>query len=249
MADIGTPTMIESTLMIFGPGGIGKSPIDSLVRADAVRIDPYRLRSSGPRDQNDVFYAHPKLREELTGAFIALGDALERISTNPSVDWFVKANATTFDVRGEWQCLLLGGLSAKYAKAEVYAPALPALLQRPEIRNVFGALTMVILNPVSPLRALGNDFATLKSATAENCLKRGDSPKSIEKRTNSIDEEAEAWMRILEAGGTEYAQWEFAEYTYRGNETETKLAARSRLVAGNPAIAKFLKSEDDIRRS
>ena len=46
---------IEKTLMIFGPGGIGKSPIDRIVRSEAVRVDPYRLRPSGPRDSDDVF--------------------------------------------------------------------------------------------------------------------------------------------------------------------------------------------------
>jgi len=54
--------MIERTVIIVGPGGVGKSPLDALFRDDIIKIDPYRLRPSGPRDSNDIFYAHPKLR-------------------------------------------------------------------------------------------------------------------------------------------------------------------------------------------
>lgn len=239
--------MIEKTLMIFGPGGIGKGSIDHLVRPEAVRIDPYRLRASGPRDSDDVFYVHPRLRSELTRAFEGLGDSPERISTQPVVDWFARSRTAMFDVRGEWQCLLLGGLSAPSAKAEIYAPALPALLRREDIRNVFGALTMVILNPAMSLRSLGTDFEPLKLATAENCARRGDSQKSIEKRTHSIDEEAVAWLAVLDAGGTEYSSWAFPEFAYRGNEAETRLAARAALVAGNPALEAFLRTEAEVK--
>ena len=58
--------MITNSLLLFGPGGIGKSPVDSIVRQDALRIDPYRLRPTGPCDAKDVYYAHPKLRSELS---------------------------------------------------------------------------------------------------------------------------------------------------------------------------------------
>lgn len=57
--------MIKNTLFIVGPGGIGKSPLSSLIKDEAVKIDPYRLRKRGPRDENDIFYTHPKLRNEL----------------------------------------------------------------------------------------------------------------------------------------------------------------------------------------
>src|SRR5690349_20092248 len=119
--------MITNSLMLFGPGGIGKSPVDSIVRRDALRIDPYRLRPTGPRDQEDVFYAHPNLRGELSLAFKHLGDRRERLSEQPAVDWFPNSQAAFFDVRGEWQCLLLGGLFATHAKVEIYAPAVPVL--------------------------------------------------------------------------------------------------------------------------
>jgi hypothetical protein len=159
--------VIEKTLMVFGPGGIGKSPIDRLIRSDAVRIDPYRMRSTGPRDRNDVFYAHPKLRAELTDAFTALNDPPAVISSEPQpVEWFPKSRMAMFRVRDEWQCLMLGTFSAPLAKAEIYAPTLSALLRRSDFKDLFGVLTMVILNPVGSLHAPGDDLVSLREATA-----------------------------------------------------------------------------------
>ena len=232
--------------MIFGPGGIGKSPVDGLIRRDALRVDPYRLRGHGPRDLKDIFYGHQNLRAELTRAFEHLGDQREYISTNPAVEWFPKCQAAFFDVRGEWQCLLLGGISAIYAKAEIYAPAVPALFGRTDVRAFFGTLSIVILNPAEPLGSLGGDFTSLKAKTSENCLKRGDRPESIEKRTNSIDDEAAAWGAMLNLGGIEFPNWQFPEYIYLRDQTETLLAARRRLVEGSPSLQPFFKPEEEI---
>src|SRR5579863_4972491 len=107
--------MIQRTVMIFGPGGIGKSPLDDIMREDVLRIDPYRLRQR-PRDRAengespDLFYVHRNLRSELHRAFTSLDDHVELLSTKPAVELFPKARTTFFDVRGEWQCLLLGSL-------------------------------------------------------------------------------------------------------------------------------------------
>src|SRR5437773_2589231 len=74
--------MIQKTLMVFGPGGIGKTDLDHLIRGDVVRIDPYRLRER-PREKHensgtsDLSYAHMNLRPELQCAFEALGDTME----------------------------------------------------------------------------------------------------------------------------------------------------------------------------
>ena len=239
--------MIDNTLLVFGPGGIGKSPVDSLIRTDAVRIDPYRLRTSGPRDQKDVFYAHPNLRSQLAAAFEALGDRPERLSTAPAVDWFAKSRIALLEVRGEWQCLFVGTLSCAYAKAEIYAPSVPGLLMREDVRKAFGTLTIAILNPVASLDELGDDLTPLMEATLENCARRGDIQPSIDKRVNSIREEATAWRRMLDLGGTEYPKWPFPEYVYADNETGTLVAARSTLIAGNPVIERFLRSEAEIR--
>jgi hypothetical protein len=85
----------------------------------------------------------------LKTAFETLGDSCERISKEPVVDWFSKSRVALFEVRGEWQCLLLGAVSATHAKAEIYAPVVPALVGRPDIRAALGALTIVILNAVN----------------------------------------------------------------------------------------------------
>jgi hypothetical protein len=239
--------MITNTVMIFGPGGIGKGPIDDIIRNDAIRIDPYRLRPAGPRDKGDIFYAHKKLRSEMTNAFELLGDSCERLSEKPEVEWFPKCKTTFFDVRGEWQWLLLGGLSATLAKAEIYAPAVPILFSRPDVRSLFGTLSIIILNPADSLPTLNGDFTSIKSKTTENCSKRKDSDESIEKRVGSIDEEAAAWENMLKLGGTEFPNWELPEYIYRTNQIETMLAARNRLIEGNSALEQFFKSEAEIQ--
>ena len=68
--------MITDTLLVVGPGGIGKSPLDRCLKADVGRIDPYRLRHAGPRDSKDVFYAHLRLRDELYVTYQHLGAGL-----------------------------------------------------------------------------------------------------------------------------------------------------------------------------
>ncbi len=130
--------MIKNTLMIFGPGGIGKSPLDDIIRREVLRIDPYRLRER-PRDRDenggipDLFYANCNLRSELLWIFETLGDTKEPLSSRPLVDWFPKVRVAFFDVRGEWQFLLLGSLESQLAKAEVFGPIVPVLFKRPDV--------------------------------------------------------------------------------------------------------------------
>lgn len=247
--------MIKKTLLIFGPGGIGKSPIDDIIRHDVVRIDPYRMRER-PRDREenggipDFFYANPKLRLELTWIFQKLGDIKEKLSTKPLVEFFPKAQAAFFDVRGDWQCLLLGSLEAKFAKAEIFGPAVPALFSCSDVRSVFGDVLIVILNPVQPLSTLNGDFEPIKDATADNCRKAGRSEKDINKRVKSIDDpeasEVNAWLAMLDLGGTEFPNWAFPEYVYDQDRVGTLVKARRALIAGLPAISQFLLSEDEI---
>lgn len=213
--------MIQNTLLIFGPGGIGKSPLDHIIKREVVRIDPYRLRER-PRDRDenggipDLFYANRNLRSELLWIFDTLGDAKELLSRRPPVEWFSKARTAFFDVRGEWQCLLLGALDAHLAKAEVFGPAVPVLFSRQDVREFFGDLTIIILNPVGSLTTLGADYEAVKRATADNCRKAGRSEKDIKKRVKSIDDpeapEATAWLSMLELGGLEFTNWVFPEY-------------------------------------
>lgn len=249
--------MIKKTLLIFGPGGIGKSPLDDIIKHEVVRIDPYRLRER-PRDKGenggipDLFYANRNLRSELTWIFARLGDTKEQLSSEPPVEWFPEASAAFFDVRGEWQCLLLGALQAQLAKAEIFAPIVPVLFSRPDVQALFGDLSIVILNPVEPLASLKGDYQTLKKATESNCRKAGRNTKDIEKRVKSIDDpkapEAAAWLAMLKLGGIEFSNWAFPEYAYQNERKQTLLEARNVLATRSRALGEFLLSEDEIRR-
>jgi hypothetical protein len=100
--------MIERTVIIVGPGGVGKSPLDALFRDDIIKIDPYRLRSSGPRDSNDIFYAHPKLRNELLLILNALDvRSLQIGSAERPIEWFPRGKVLFFKVRRGWQFVIL----------------------------------------------------------------------------------------------------------------------------------------------
>ncbi len=247
--------MIGKTLLIFGPGGIGKSPLDDIVARDVIRIDPYRMRER-PRDRDenggipDFFYAHPKLRQELAWAFQNLGDTKESLSIEPIVEYFPKAQAAFFDVRGDWQCLLLGGLQAEHAKAEIFGPAVPPLFSRPDVQRAFGDFKIVILNPSESLRTLGGDYEPIKKKTEENCKNAGRSEKDTEKRVASIDgagaSEAKSWLAMLDLGGIEYSNWEFPEYVYEEGRMAKLIQAKKVLLAQDYGLESFFQSDDDI---
>lgn len=237
--------MITDTLFVVGPGGVGKSPLDKGLRDGIARIDPYRLRNAGPRDSKDKFYAHPKLRDELYLIYQRLGLGLTYLSEN--VHWFPQASTLFLKVRNEWQVLLLEGLPSGVAKAEIFAPAVPVLLANPQIRHVFGRVSVVILNPAGPLATL-KDLADVKNKTRHNCEKRDDRSYDVAKRVDSVDEEVEAWRQMIPLGATEYPNWEFAEYVYREKgENETLLAARNALLGRSPQLEIFFKTETEIR--
>src|SRR5437016_4100321 len=100
--------MERNTLIIVGPGGVGKSPLDGRIRSDVVRFDPYRLREEGPRDENDRLYAPPKLREELSVVLRACGDtAIIQKTEYEIVEWYPIGGVSFFTARSEWQCLII----------------------------------------------------------------------------------------------------------------------------------------------
>jgi len=238
--------MIRDTLIIVGPGGIGKSPLDGIIKQQAVRVDPYRLRSSGPRNSGDVFYAHPRLRDELSLTFHRLG--LGPTCLSPTVHWFPQAMTLFLKVRTEWQVLFLEPLVGEIAKAEIFAPAIPVLLSTTQIRHVFGTVSAVVLNPVNQLHTMKN-LDDLKKATKQNCLARGDKLDSAESRAASVDEEAPAWREMIALGATEYPNWPYPEHVYTSTDRKDKLVdARRLLVEGNPRLEVFFKSEDEIRK-
>lgn len=237
--------MITDTLFVVGPGGVGKSPLDKGLRDGIARIDPYRLRNAGPRDSQDKFYAHPKLRDELYLLYQRLGLGVMYLSE--TVHWFSQASTVFLKVRNEWQVLFLEGIPSGAAKAEIYAPAIPTLLSNPQIRYIFGRISIVILNPADPLVTL-NDIADIKNKTRYNCEKRNDTPDDVVRRVNSVEEEVAAWRQMIALGATEYPNWEFPEYIYREmGESETVLAARNALLQRSPQLEIFFKTASEIR--
>lgn len=238
--------MLINTLLIVGPGGVGKSPLDKALKPSVVRIDPYRLRADGPRDRQDVFYAHSRLRHELEAVFAA--NSIRAVDLSPTVRWFSAAKTLFLKVRDDWQVLVLEALPDAPAKAEIFAPAVPTMLTNPEVKRAFGDLVVVVLNPVKELGTL-SDFTSLQDATRRNCERRGDDEKSVAKRVKSVAEEATAWREMIKAGATEFANWQFPEFVYtEADATETLLKARRTLVARIPRLEEFFVSEAELRQ-
>lgn len=236
--------MIHDTLILVGPGGIGKSPLDSIIRHDVLRIDPYRLREDGPRNRKDVHYAHPKIRDQLYLTYEKMG--LSFLPLSDEVLWSEKAMTFFLRVRKEWQLLFLGGLSCQKAKAEIFAPAIPVLLSNPIIKNLFGRISMVVLNPAGTL----DDLDGLRSKTDENCRKRGDTEDSVKKRVKSLDEEVPAWKQMMTLGAIEYPNWPYAEHIYSKSNDKICLLieARSTLRKKNPRLEIFFKTNIEIKK-
>ena len=255
--------MPERTLLVCGPGGVGKSPLDALVGCDVVRVDPYRLRAEeNPRNAGDHLYAHPKLRCELHRVLTASGERV--VTIEGDVEWFPKSQTVFFRVREDWQLLFLGDLTGKSAKAELYAPILPVLLSIDEVRERLGHIDTVVLNPApDSICAMSKSkcWTALQMKTEWNCSQRGDSVKSVCDRVASAAREAPAYARLItDCSATEYVGWGFPEYAYQDrhktdpgvdlltHQQQTLIGARSCLLSKNPNLARFVKSEDGIRR-
>lgn len=206
--------MAKSTLIVVGPGGVGKSPIDGLVRSDVVRLDPYRLRTDAPRDQDDRLYAPLKLRDELAGVFCAFGDsATVKMAAGETVEWYPRAGVCFFTVRGEWQCVIVPSGAGTLAKMEIYAPVLPTLLTINEFATVLGAPKVLVLNPAPQSLLSMGDRTILEERTRHNCKERGDSEKSVQKRVDSVAAEAPYWRELVEKhGAIEAVDWQFPEH-------------------------------------
>lgn len=248
--------MVDTSFMIFGPSGVGKSPLDKLVRKEVICIEPYRLRPEGPRDEHDVLYAPPYLREQLHLTFHRLG--LAPSFPAPGIEWFPQAMTLFLKVRTDWQVLFLAGAEGRLAKAEIYAPSLIPLLDIPGIRHLFGELKMVILNPAtiaigpkaqSP-REEGALLQELIECTEQNCTMRGDHPEQAKKRAESVREELPAWRHLIQLGAREYVDWPFPEYKYRRKyhrrddpDPAVLAQARSALVQKWRDLAVFLCEE------
>jgi hypothetical protein len=244
------------TIIIIGPGGIGKGPLDALLKDDIVKLDPYRLRSNGPRDSSDTLYAHPKLRNELLTLLEEMGDKYSKIEcSEEKIKWFPKARVLFFTVRKEWQLLMLKGIEGKIAKAEIYAPVLLSLLKTPEIRCLLGQLEIILLNPSTKSINEMDSWENIKEETKNNCIRRKDPEDTVDtvkKRVKSIDEEAPIWKELFKTEKvTEYCNWKYPEYLYTElpkdkslveHQKDTLKAAQKCLIKGNQNFESFFKS-------
>lgn len=218
-----------------------------------MRIEPYRLRPNGPRGKEDVLYGHPSLRDQLHQAFHRLG--LAPSYPTPGIEWFPQAMTLFIKVRSEWQLLFLPPSGFGLAKGEIYAPRFIELLSIPTVRQAFGELETVILNP-SDL-PIGREPGTqqeevdllndLSRKTKENCLRRGDTEEQAEKRAASVNEELPAWREATRMGAKEFQSWPFPEYEYSGDKEKQALAqAHDTIVERWPELSLFLSSPPQL---
>jgi hypothetical protein len=242
--------MIKSALIIVGPGGVGKGSLAKLIRDDAVSIDPYRLRPDGPRrDSDDPLYAHPKLRVELHSMLSSFGDSCHEIPCKPErMEWFPKSKILFFTVRSIWQCLILHNLTGTIAKAELYAPILPAMLSITEIHDSIGISRVLVLNPASISLTEMSDWKELEEKTKTNCEKRKDPAKSVDERVGTIIDEAPAWRTLIgEQGAYELEKWPFPEYRFMIEDNSQLLQeARRFILRRYPNLEEFFKLEDEL---
>jgi hypothetical protein len=248
---------MRNTLVLVGPGGIGKSPLDHILKQDVVRADPYRLRATKrPRGSDDILYAHPKLRTELHLVCHAMN--LSFVSLAKGIEWCPQVMLLFLKVRTDWQLLPLGRLTGDLLKAEIYAPAIPVLLSEPLIAHLFGRVESIVLHPANGKLKELSDWEEIKTKTMQNCIRRGDKEASALDRAKTVDEEAPAWSQMIEEGGTEYDGWRFPECEYTppslegtvllDHQISTLLLAKAALLERNQHLEVFFKADEEIKR-
>ncbi|MCB9284334.1 MAG: hypothetical protein H6563_09700 [Lewinellaceae bacterium] len=250
---------MKGTLFVIGPGGVGKTNLDGAFSGRIIRIDPYRLRGDGPRrelinDQTgtttkDVYYAPPKLKEDLEALFRAAGD--KGVALDQNHFWYPKYKTIIFKVRNIWQILPLIRESrmqeGQYAKVEAYITLLPHILYSREFAFL-GDIQAIILNPFSKSVLEVGEAAVpdFQSVVRANLLRRKtDDPASIEQRVNSVPFELGIWRELLTDPATkdkvtEYVGWEFSEYVYKERDPKVVLEeAKKRLLRENPGLTGY----------
>ena len=155
--------------------------------------------------------------------------------------------------------MILSGIAGQLAKAELHAPILATLLSHPDTSSLLGRrIEVIILNPAPQSVMEMHDWQRLEKEIRHNCTERGDTSESIRKRVGSAAQEGLAWRQLIqEHAATEYHAWEFPEYLYKRpapgaglleHQRQMLIAARHRLLAGNPGLSPFFKRDDEIER-
>src|SRR5689334_8389297 len=109
---------MSMTLCILGASGIGKSPLDGLLRPGVGKVEPYRARPDGAR-KGEEYYVNPHMLKELLELNRQAGPALMEVDSDrgniqpfqvggrPYRKWLVLfPRASFFQVRGTEQVLL-----------------------------------------------------------------------------------------------------------------------------------------------
>ncbi|HRW94177.1 MAG TPA: hypothetical protein P5560_14580 [Thermotogota bacterium] len=260
--------MLKKTLVVLGPGGVGKGPLGSLIKPEVISLDPYRMRPEGPRKNvEDPLYVHPKLRKELHGMLASLGQECKRIPFVPreqdyppeEMEWYPKARILLFTVRTVWQCLIFSGwedeTETALAKMEVYAPAMRCWMEwigLEKVKRTLGELHFLVLNPSAiPLSKMNGNWTDLEEQTLKNCQERGDSRESIRQRMESIRCEAPCWQRFIEDfQGKEIPEYQYPEFRFKeipGNQKRPFFEEmREYLIENDPELEVFLKTVEEL---
>jgi len=222
----------RKTLIITGPGGIGKSPLDELLlpKSKMKRIEPLRHREN-PRE-NDIWYAPDWLPKRLEESLKILGDKAKNIGNakTEKIRWFQKSRIVMFTVRGVWQTLFLPAqTNMGLIKMEIYAPVLWELLKISDFKKTLGDIRVLILNPSEKSlldKANPNADKEIAKMTEINCQERGDAQDKIDARVKSVKEEAPFWRELLERNQTsdfrsfEITGWEYPEWKFKNHKKE-----------------------------
>ncbi len=243
---------MKKTLFISGPSGIGKSPIDFAIKNDITGINPYRLREH-PRNSEDYFYGNWLLKEDFLNILSIHNEKFDREISNEELEWYPKSKTLFFNARGTWQILPLykNFKQEGLFKTEIYAPALPALLQKNSFTNIFGEIFFLLLNPASKsILEMEGNYDELKLLTTINLIHAGEKKEKILGRINSLDKEISAWqtiLKILDKGSVlEIKNWKYSEGTYLDtclNEKKLIQFQKDNLVSAKDTILKASKNE------
>ena len=168
---------MNQALFILGSGGIGKSNIAELLRDDCCVLSPYRLRSHGPRDERDKYYAPPSLQVQLSRILKKVESKQQYTAAGYTIDWYPLSRVLMFQKGDIKQVLFLPERSSitTYYAIEIFPSVIQFLLEEIDLNGVLdGTVTFLLLNPspygIKDERALHD----IQARTRFNCLARTD---------------------------------------------------------------------------
>jgi len=232
--------MAERSVILMGPGGVGKGPAMEVFTVDRT-WNPYRMRIKGPKPRDRTKYVSPTVYLQFQ---LVLQNHIEKpvrlgeLPDAPLIDdipewssilrerqkrlfddnrkhvlWYPKSQVLFYPVRKEqFQMLFLDGDGTM--RAELYAPAAAVMLREPALRTHFGELVVLVLNPTSN-GIMEGCLKDLEDRTRINAEERDGKGDSAEGRVRSVSEELPAWQSVVGEGyGRDCSDWKFPEWRY-----------------------------------